>query len=443
MLQYIDQKTSIGQALEMDIPSLLVHGLLAVFVFFCLAPGYDAVALLCVAGAGLAWFVGRFPLSRREWVFLTAFSLLGAYYFIHRPQMGQWTLGFAITCVVSYYIFSTYRKTDFHFIPLILFVPLLGYLLIAYVNIIQHLFTFHGKDFTHTLEAAKRSLKVGVKYQGIALQMLIPLLVYFHFNTKKSFKNITKVLLVLGVAQLGIIDNRASLAILVLLGLVFVGFLNRKAIENFRDRFLNTRNVILTFLIIGLFGWTYGHRLGILIPSTAAALDYSYHPSWYNLNDFRSEFCIADNVECVIDASVFYRLAWLIFGFKFLVSHPWGIGPSGDTLLEKSIRISGVKGEVLVSGEFHNDFLNFGVTHGIPRLLLLVSVFMIPLILFTKNKEKFFDSNFYSLLIVVFLGFMIRFFFDSVGGDGIWYFIAFLVGMMLGLYRNVTYVAHS
>ena len=183
-----------------------------------------------------------------------------------------------------------------------------------------------------------------------------------------------------------------------------------KSIPN--EVFVGALALLLTFPLSG--GLV---RVQQLQSSLTAVEKKETYQAWVEPAKFVSEFCPNVGHECEVNASVYYRVSWAVFGLQTILENPMGLGdvkkPLQEALQKKYPMVYGSS----LPDDFHSELISFGVRFGIVILLVVFAIGMwMYARLFFKSRDS--DSSCASLasgfLVIIF----IRLAGDSIGMGG-------------------------
>ncbi len=184
--------------------------------------------------------------------------------------------------------------------------------------------------------------------------------------------------------------------------------------------------VVGTFALLLTFPISGGLERVQQLPSSLMAIEQKEtYQSWVEPTKFYSEFC---SNECEVNASVYYRGAWAIFGLQTIVENPMGLGNVEEPLKAALRKKYPMVSDSSLPNDFHSELIGFGVRYGIVMLLVVLAISMwMYARLFLKSRDS--DSAHLALgfLVIIFT----RLALDSIGMGGV--SVALLLLLLLSI----------
>lgn len=415
---------------------------LAVFsaaIFFFLASGYETLGLALLASSVFvtlyfSWqtrgcYIWLFVvLSLAPFVFFIEFSGLneGTSTYMRRFWQGGWVFIGAIVVL-------RLRRLGFARILFWFSLPFFVHFLVYLFDLWIFLSHSTSTSLLEAMQTFKLAPRIGRKNLSQAL-VFLALLTFFGANYFAKFQ--TFLLAVATIALIGLVTLDTRAAYFALISGLFMGSvvaLNGKGTGNFVRKFAKRRSIVVGILVVTIAGLAGGHRLNKLSDSIDAAGGQSL--AWVHPTIWPAEFCRDPTTECQVDASVYLRLSWMIFGVKIILEEPLGIGATAKPLEAAIKRFVGESAES-VYDDFHSDVLNFAVCFGVIGLSVLLIVLIAPIVFIASASLR--KTSKIELIVGAALWGAIasRFATDSIGSGGMWFLMVVTGAFVFSLYRS-------
>lgn len=345
-----------------------------------------------------------------------------------KEMVGYWAMPGCLLTLLVWVWFQ--NKGETRIVPIILIAVLMPLGLHVLIGLLQVVHRFYEVAFIGAFEPPNFRLHVsiGVKNLSIAASLFAVVGHYIADNCV-NYRKIGRVFIVFSLFLIGFLNS--------LMGIIcYCGFLIVRFIVKFNDEKMidaNKKKTILNSALLGLvalaiaFQFSGGEeRLRLMQSSVIAAINKDNSSAWIDESRFAAEFCQGPHSECSVNASIYYRLSWAIFGLQTMLENPLGLGYV-EKPLWYALSIKYPFASTYFNDDFHSEILSFGVRFGFLGLVVLLVLFgFIYLYLFNMAGHR------RGTLAQLALGFLtvisIRLLGDSVGWE---IFVALLLALVL------------
>lgn len=429
--------------------SLLPPGLLALSIFFFLAPGYEKLAIcfsflaLILKSSDLVVWCN--PSKKKHLLMATALTCCLASFCVDDITLKRHLLEFTFGITVASAVYYTYGQSDIpiRYIFAGIALPLVMHLLFFLPIIPSHLINTEA-PFLARFESLRASAQIGTKLLSQALALLIPILYHLLCIVENKYeKFIARFLFSVACLCFALLDSRAGYASM-LVG-VILGYyakrimLRQSAHSESYDRLLcRARQVRRFVLILAVLcatvalavGW---HRLKRIDAAVQAAMTPNKYTSWITPQTWVQEFCPSAIEECKVENSAYLRLSWIIFGTKAIAGHPWRILPTSAPLeYELSQEYPELAKKSPIYTDSHSGVIDAGLNYGVFGSLGFLFMLFCPLYWLFKCTRISRAPDYLPLLFMLWGIIVTRSIIDGVGAN-LWYIAWAYAGLVIAL----------
>lgn len=290
--------------------------------------------------------------------------------------VGYWAMPGCLLTLLVWVRFQ--NKGETRIVPIILISLIMPLGLHVLIGLLQVAHRFYEVAFIGVFEPPNFRLHVsiGVKNLSIAAT-LFAVVGHYIVDNCVNYRKTGGVFIVFSLLLIGFLNS--WMGIICYCGILIVRFIIKFNDQKMFDAY--KKKIILNSAFLGLVAFAIAfqfsggeERLRLMQSSVIAAINKDNSSAWIDESRFAAEFCHSSFSGCSINASVYYRLSWAVFGLQTMLENPLGLG-CVEKPLRYALSIKYPFASTYFNDDFHSEILSFGVRFGFLGLVVLLVLF--------------------------------------------------------------------